>query len=71
MFSYLVTVAPGQPDIHEPGRARKEVGMNEPDILSGSFPYRTLAREFLSSESLQTRYPVHYIIPLRDELTPG
>ena len=70
MFSYLVTGLQDSPVFMSQVELARRLGMNEPDILSRLIPVqKRWHEEFLSSESLQTRYPVHYIIPLRDELT--
>lgn len=70
MFSYLVSGLQERPVFMTQVELAKRLGMAEPHILTRLIPVqKRWYEEFLSSSSLQTLYPVHYIIPLGDELT--
>jgi hypothetical protein len=69
MFSYFISGLQERPVFMTQVELAKRLGMSEPHILSRLIPVqRRWHQEFIASESLQTPYPVHYAIPLQDEL---
>lgn len=70
MFSYLVSGLMERPIFMTQVELAKRLGMAEPHILTRLIPVqKRWYEEFLLSSALQAPYPVHYIIPIEDELT--
>ncbi len=70
MFGYLVSGLKESPVFMTQVELAKRLGMAEPHILTRLIPVqKRWYEEFLSSSALQALYPVHYIIPIEDELT--